>query len=100
MRVMEYKGLWEDKKSPMKVFVVTESDNDFVENVICDSYFSAHFEFKKRVEAVKKRFGDHIYDDEYVLTEEADYFNVYKDGYASECEVTIYIKENEVVSYS
>lgn len=97
---MEEKGLWEDEKRiPMKVFVVTKSDNDFTENVICDSYLSAHFEFKKKVEAVKEGFGDDLYDDEYVITEEEDYFNLYREGKASECEIEIYIEEQEVVSY-
>ena len=97
---MEYKGLWEDKKKkPMKVFVVTESDNDYTENVICDSYLSAHFEFKKRVESVKEAYGDDLDGDEYVITEAEDSFNLYREGEASECEIEIYIEEQEVVSY-
>ena len=99
---MREKGLWEaEKKTPMKVFVVTERDNDSIENVVCDSCFSAHFEFKMRVEAVNKRFGYDLYDDEdFELKEEADYFSVYRIGDLSECDIEIYIEEKEVVSYS
>lgn len=103
---MEDKGLWEDEKKPMVLFEVIEMTSyeyeTNVETVLCASLLDAHFEFKERVERVKKEEccwdEDGNLEEGYICEEEKDYFNLYKDGYAAQFEITIWIMKKEVVS--
>lgn len=83
----------------MKVYIVTEIYHiDFDVDVITNvhkTYETAKKQFEQKVENAKKETEDHVDPDETIVDELEDYFDIYKDGRASEWNITLKIEEKK-----